>query len=237
MNRLTKFLLCAILCFSLPASVLAQDMPKIFVPQPHWDFGKTPKGGIISHKYWTKNVGSRVLYIIKVRPGCGCTQAPLEKLFIPPNDSAPAELVFNSTSFSGKSKKGAIIVSTDSITGQVSIDFTVDVVAHFDSTYPLYFQPCSLTFVPTSKAQQIDIKNVSPGKVGLKIIDSPDEYFQVSLTKGRLPAGKSCKLKIQNKKGLPMESSFKSITLEATGDSSYRFTLPIRWIGWDEKKK
>lgn len=237
MNKLTRMLFCVVFIFSFSLSVLAEGTPKIFVPQPEWDFGKTPKGGLISHKYWIKNEGTKVLYILKVRPGCGCTQAPLEKLFIPPNDSAPAELVFNSVSFSGKSKKGAIVVSTDSITGQVKIEFTVDVMAHFDSTYPLYFQPCSLTFTPTSISQQIDIKNVGKEKLGLKIVDLPNEYYQVSLTKGKLSSGKNCKLKIINKKGLPVENSFKSITLEAISDSSYRFTLPIRWIGWDKEKK
>jgi hypothetical protein len=34
-----------------------------------------------------------------------------------------------------------------------------------------------------------------------------------------------------------MEGSFKSITLEVVSDTTYRFSLPIRWIGWDKEKK
>lgn len=239
MNKLSKILslFFMVLIFSIPTSISAQDAPKIFVPEVEWDFGKIPKGGIVSHKYLIKNQGTKVLRIISVRPGCGCTRAPLEKMFVPPNDSTRVELVFNSANFPGKSSKGATVVSTDSITGNVRINFTVEVVDNFDSTYPLYFYPCSLTFKPNLTQQEIKIKNISQKKLKLAIVDSPDDFYKTELTQKGLSSGKSCNLKIDNKKGLPLEDSFKSITLEVRSDSVYRFTLPIRWVGWEGENK
>jgi hypothetical protein len=236
MNRFS-FPFFLVLIFFFSTLILAENMPKIFVPQVEWDFGKVPQGGIVSHKYWIKNQGTKVLHIIRVRPGCGCTQAPLEKLFVPPGDSTKVELVFNSFYYPGKSKKGATIVSTDSITGDIRISFTVEVLPNFDSIYPVYVHPCSLTFKSNLTKQEMKIKNVSKKKLKLEIVDSPDEFYKPRLTKDELASGKSCKLKIENKKELPMEGSFKSITLEVVSDTTYRFSLPIRWIGWDKEKK
>jgi hypothetical protein len=239
MNRLSKILslFFIVLIFSIPRSISAQDAPKISLPEVEWDFGKIPKGGIVSHKYLIKNQGTKVLRIISVSPGCGCTKAPLEKMFVPPNDSTRVELVFNSANFPGKSSKGATIVSTDSITGHVRINFNVEALEDFDSTYPLYFYPCSLTFKPKLTQQEIKITNISQEKLELKIVDSADDFYQTRLTQKKLASGKSCNLKIDNKKGLPIEDSFKSITLEVKSDSVYRFTLPIRWVGWEGENK
>jgi len=229
------FLLLLVLPFS--TLILAENMPKISVPQVEWDFGKVPQGGIVSHKYWIKNSGTKVLHIIRVRPGCGCTQAPLEKLFVPPGDSTKVELVFNSQHYPGKSKKGATVISTDSITGDIRIGFAVEVLPNFDSTYPIYVHPSSLTFKSNLTKQEMEIKNISEKKLKLEIVDFPDEFYKTFLTKTKLASGKSCKLKIENKKGLPMDNSFKSITLEAISDTIYRFTLPVRWVGWDKKEE
>ena len=237
MNRLSGFLLCIILTLPFVVPALAEGTPKIFLPETEWDFGKTPKGGVISHKYWIKNQGKKVLYIIKVKPGCGCTKAPLEKLFVPPGDSTSVELIFNTTHYPGRAKKGANITSTDSITGRVRINFIAEVMPDFDSTYPLYFEPCSLSFKPELTKQEVKIKNIGQEKVKLKIVDSPDDFYETKLTKKKLSPGKSCKIEIKNKKELPLKGSFKSITLEAMSDTAYRFTLPIRWVGWDKEKE
>jgi len=43
--------------------------PKVLIPDPKWDFGFIPAGGVVSHHYLIKNLGTDTLKIQSVRPG------------------------------------------------------------------------------------------------------------------------------------------------------------------------
>lgn len=60
-----------------------------------------------------KNVGNEVLKITEVKPGCGCTTAPLDKYEIAPGDFAKLSVSLNISTYSGETVKSIRISSND----------------------------------------------------------------------------------------------------------------------------
>ena len=67
------------------------------------DFGYAPQYSKLSRVYWIKASGQDTVRIHNVKPGCGCTEIPLDKDVIPPGDSARLELIFDT-----KRSRGAV---------------------------------------------------------------------------------------------------------------------------------
>ncbi len=60
-----------------------------------------------------KNEGNELLKIEEVRPGCGCTTAPLDKNELQPGEVATLNITFNVGSYTGSVSKSILIRSND----------------------------------------------------------------------------------------------------------------------------
>ncbi|MCJ7498499.1 MAG: DUF1573 domain-containing protein [candidate division Zixibacteria bacterium] len=69
MRKRVLFLLGLILLMLLMLADISTAQPKVFMSETSWDLGIIPQGGVISHTYWIKNIGTDTLRILKVRPG------------------------------------------------------------------------------------------------------------------------------------------------------------------------
>ncbi|HDS01855.1 MAG TPA: DUF1573 domain-containing protein, partial [candidate division Zixibacteria bacterium] len=83
----------------------------IFLPDSIFDFGFFATDARVVHTYPIVNRGNDTLRITKVRPGCGCTVAPLDKSNIAPGDTAYLDMYFDSKRLTGLVKKGITILS------------------------------------------------------------------------------------------------------------------------------
>jgi hypothetical protein len=118
--------------------------------------------------------------------------------------------------------------------GRVTIRATI--VEKPDSTYPLTIVPYRLS---VSRADTIEITeakfnitNVSDQDLGLKLVDSPPEYFKITLPKDIAP-GQSAEGTLELNPAYLGEAFEKSITLEVSDEAQTRFTIPVirRFIG------
>ncbi len=110
------------------------------------------------------------------------------------------------------------------------------VVENPDSTYPITIIPYRLS---VSRADTIEINeakfkitNVSDQPLDVKLVDSPPEYFKISLPKDIGP-GQSAEGTLELNPVYLNEPFEKSITLEVSDEAHTRFTLPVirRFIG------
>jgi hypothetical protein len=53
-----------------------------------WSFGEMPEGSTVQHDFILKNLTSRDLHVVEVRPNCGCTKVQIDKKLIPVGGSA-----------------------------------------------------------------------------------------------------------------------------------------------------
>jgi hypothetical protein len=100
-------------------SAFAYSQPKLeIVGGNTYDWGKSnPAQSPLKAKIQLKNAGNELLKITEVKPGCGCTTAPLDKYEVKPGEVANMEVSLNISSYSGDITKSIHIVSNDPVNG------------------------------------------------------------------------------------------------------------------------
>ena len=174
-NNISRLLLLT-MALALPATaaVSAQvskgQQPRIEVSSDYFYFGYMPTNAIVQHLYWIRNTGSDTLRIVSVKPGCGCTTAPLSKDAIAPGDSAQLKVVFDSKNMVGKMVKDIDIFSNDPNKPSTVVKFFAVVNSEHDkvSAEPNVFRIILPIFFSTSSLFSFPCDPVSYGKIFLK---------------------------------------------------------------------
>lgn len=231
----------AVTIIYLLVSGLVYAVPLVDIPDDSFDFGIVPNNAKTSHTFWLKSVGDDTLKVLKIIPGCGCTQAPLLKKEIAPGDSAALEIIFSSGQRMGQTIKHPAVLTNDG-TGRRKLTFSADITHQPSTIKPAVFQPFKV-FV--SRAGGVDITeenftitNVSATDISLKIVSAPNDYFTIEVP-DKIEAGQTadCKLTVnESVRDIPFE---KSITFEFNDENNTRVTLPVirRLIGVETTKK
>jgi hypothetical protein len=208
-------------------AALSYGQSAIKVPEESFDFGYAPQGANICHRYWLFSTGTDTLRISNVKPGCGCTKAPLEKSVIAPGDSTMVELIFNTRKYSGKMNKSATITSnTSQATNQIS--FWTSVMNGIDTTLPAAFTPEIVTVHRvTEKAPDklvVSIRNNTAAEIVPSLDGCPRDLFDVKLPK-KIKAGKTAEAEIKISQTAPAFE--KSFTIQLDDPKATRFTIPV----------
>lgn len=85
--------------------------PELAVERGNFNFGSVPQGKKVQHTFRIKNSGDAPLQIKKLEAACGCTAVKPSTSVIQPGKSADIEVIFDSTSFSGKVVKTVTMTS------------------------------------------------------------------------------------------------------------------------------
>jgi hypothetical protein len=212
----------------------------------NWDFGSIPKGSIVSHAYKIKNVGEDTLQILKVKPTCGCTTAPLSSNSIAPGEEADLTANFNSEKFNGRVNKQINIDTSDPIRPYLKVIFTAIINNPMLTVTP---EPAEVDFgsvKPGSGSEiKISVTNGEDKAVKLDVIEqgkaikviTPETSIpargKVETTKVRaqatsIPAHGKVELTLtlapQGIQGIIQES----VTLEVDGLPNSRFSIPCK---------
>ena len=94
-----------ILLASLGFAALASAAPELTVAKGTFNFGTISQGQKVQHGFRIKNTGDAPLQIKKLEAACGCTAVKPSTSVIAPGKSAELNVIFDSTSFSGKVEK------------------------------------------------------------------------------------------------------------------------------------
>ncbi|HVP36838.1 MAG TPA: DUF1573 domain-containing protein [Terriglobales bacterium] len=207
--------------------------PKIFMPEKEWDFGYIPQNTAVSHFFTIKNVGDDTLQIIKVRPGCACTYAPLKKDILPPKDSTSLEVTFNSRSYQGPKSLMVAIFSSDT-SNSPDINFT----ANIENEFPLFqVEPLQVKFdtlrAGKTSPMKVTISNKSASALNLSVAEKPKDFIDFQISKSILNPKEKAEISLQvNRKATP-GPFLTNLTLDFSGGSTgqdtskTRYTLPI----------
>lgn len=196
-KKLSILVLGVFLSFS--QTVLAQDpAAKLVMPDSIFDFGFFATDARVVHTYPLYNHGDDTLRIIKVKPGCGCTVAPLHNYDIPPGDSTTLDMYFDSKRLTGLVKKKTTILSNDPVTPLKEIAF----IAVTGKQHP-YVRPKPevinfgrLSAGKIDKVYKTTLTNVTDAAVKLEIIDVSRDFIEVELAGDSLEPGESTELNV-----------------------------------------
>jgi len=79
-----------------------------------WDFGQAKEGTVLKHDFILHNRSSRALKVKDITTSCGCAASRAKKNLIPPGESTPISVTFNTRGYSGATEQ-FIYVHTDSL--------------------------------------------------------------------------------------------------------------------------
>jgi hypothetical protein len=207
--------------------VMAIGKPQMFLPELHWDYGNVPQNSALTHDYWIRNMGNDTLKIIDVRPGCGCTTAPIQKKTLAPGDSTIVALVFNTKTSSGRVSKNARITSNDTSQASLTIDFAANIVAAPDTFSAIRLDPHQMVFSKDAARNTITVENLDSLPVNLTMIGSPADGIKTKVKNTNIKKGESSKLEFEWKGSVPEYDANHVITFE-TGipQGITRFSIP-----------
>lgn len=205
---------------------------KLTIPEVDFRFGYAPQNAKIGHNYWLKNEGPDSLRLIDVRPGCGCTKAPLKTRILGPGDSTDVELVFSTGKYSSRTAKSATVLSDVNHTVP-NLTFSAHPTPKLDSLKPFVVNPPlinldSLKDAGMSGAVEIRVKNTSDEPINLKLVSTPDQWFTIEVPSGSIAPGADEAIQVRIAGDIASEILNKSFTIEASDTALTRYSVPIQ---------
>jgi hypothetical protein len=205
---------------------------KLTIPEVDFRFGYAPQNAKIAHNYWLKNEGPDSLRLIDVRPGCGCTKAPLKTRILGPGDSTDVELVFSTGKYSSRTAKSATVLSDANHTVP-NLTFSAHPTPKLDSLKPFVVNPPlvnldSLKDAGMAGAVEIRVKNTSDEPINLRLVSAPDQWFTVDVPGGAIAPGSEDAIQVRIAGDITAEILNKSFTIEASDTAMTRFSVPIQ---------
>lgn len=168
-----KLLVFSMVLVAGAISLFAQ--PKLEIEnQGSIDWGKVNANlGKVNYKLHFYNKGNELLRIKSVKPGCGCTTAPISKDSIVPGDEATLDVTLNIGSYSGVVTKSIVVESNDPTTPTSMITLKVDVFKVV-SIFPTFLSFNNMYLNKPTEAKTIITNNSkNPIKV-TEIVVSPN---------------------------------------------------------------
>lgn len=195
-----------------------------------FDFGKVPQGANVSKVFYLINEGSDTLEIIKVKPGCGCTKAPVSKNVIAPGDSAEIEIIFSSGRRRGRWAKSTRVFTSDIVRGVSKLRFSAEVYPEGAPTTPLYVEPNIVETMTdlTDSTYTVSFKNITMEPVSMSLAYTDDDFLDVKVPSGKIGPGERKSVEVTIKDDRPRESFAKSFTIQMDDAKASRITVPVR---------
>lgn len=207
----------------------ASAAPSLKLSDDSFDFGIVPQNARISHVFWVKSNGPDTLHISKVVPGCGCTQAPLERNVLAAGDSTRLEIIFATGSYTNSVTKSPRI-ETDAVPPVTNVHIKAFVASRPDSTYPLVVKPYKLDLTATedeSRTATFTLVNMSDSPLRPKLVSRDPRLISVTLP-NVIPAGGSAEGAVKLTRAAMEKELTTSFTIQLNDEKSTRFTVPVR---------
>jgi len=214
--------------FSFILAGILSANPALEIPQSAFDFGYIPQQAQFSRTFYLKSSGDEAVKIIKVIPGCSCTQAPLDKDIIYPGDSAALEIIFNSKKYVGLVTKRPRVETNTYPPGQ-RVSFSANVVAAPDSTLPLIIEPWLADFSPQNgpgNTRTLAITNRTNSELEIVVVDKPKDRVKIKLPE-KITPGETVNAVFEFDGADKDTELIKSITFQINDPDQSRFSIPI----------
>lgn len=203
---------------------------RLVIPEPDFRFGYAPQNAKIAHNYWLRNEGPDTVNLIDVRPGCGCTKAPLKTKVLAPGDSTDVELVFSTGLYGSRTTKSATVLA-DAGNTVPNLTFTAHPTKNVDSLKPFVVIPPMLKLDSVSAdggPVEVRVRNTSAEPINLKLVSSPDKWFTIDVPSEPIAPNADQVIRVNIIGDIAAEVFNKSFTIEASDTALTRYSVPIQ---------
>lgn len=163
----------------LALPVCARDSgPRIFSPDPVFDFGARDETAVVEHTFELRNTGTEPLDIRHVRATCGCTATQLRQRRLAPGESVPLEVTVTLRGRRGRQNFSVYIHTNDPQNRQYKLELRGSVSREVDVSPPFI----SFGQISGDETLTHDLRLVSSLKTPLQITGirtNPAAFFRV----------------------------------------------------------
>jgi len=117
----------ALLGIAPPATLHAEEGPRLRVEPPSFDFGRALANRTLRKEFTLKNLGDRDLVIEGVSTTCGCTAAVAGEMTVAPGRSTPLAVRLQTRDYRGRVERRVLVRSNDGKTPLAEIVVSVTV--------------------------------------------------------------------------------------------------------------
>jgi hypothetical protein len=140
------------------------------------------------------------------------------------------EIIFSTKSYNQKVSKRPRITTNEGPPDK-NVSITAEVIQRPDSTYPIVIRPYKLDISQFSEKvrdkMKFTIVNSSESEVALNLIAGIPDFATIDLPK-KIKAGQSASGELKLLPSVLGKSFTKSFTIEVTGETTSRFTVPVK---------
>jgi hypothetical protein len=213
----------------LTLASFASAGPLLTLSEERFDFGYVPQNSKVSHLFWLHNTGDLDLKIVKVTPGCGCTQAPLDKEIVPPGDSARLEIIFSTRLYFNNVSKSPTI-ECEGISGLCSVTISTYVIPRPDSARPLILEPFKLDISQYGEEVRdratFTVTNTSDKELKLTAVDAGKDFGVLTLPESIGPK-QTVEAELVLKPEMLGSELTRSVTFQVNDEKKTRYTVPV----------
>jgi len=127
-----KVIIIALLSAALLLAACNTGQPQIRLEVTNLDLGDVVNGEIVNREVRVRNDGTAALVVETVSTSCGCTQAALDPMTIPPGESAALFIAFDSGAhgpdLTGTLIRQVFIVSNDPQQGEAMVELAANIL-------------------------------------------------------------------------------------------------------------
>jgi copper(I)-binding protein len=164
---------------------------ELTVPEANYSFGTIAQGKKVQHNFVIRNSGDAPLQIKEVNVSCGCTAAKPSSSLIAPGKSAEIQVIFDSSSFTGRVQKSVSLVTNAGRAPNYTLNLDGTIVE------VLQISPRQLSLGPVkpgvAKQSSVTVTNRDATSVRLLSVNTTSNTLQIKATirKGELKPGET----------------------------------------------
>lgn len=207
-----------------PTGEAPAGAPRIFSPEPTFDFGSQDNEGKVQHDFTVMNVGTGTLEISNVKSSCGCTVAEMAKKTLAPGEETKVSVTFNLQGKQGPQTKVISVSSNDPDVPVYKLELKGNAVAaiEVEPRFINYGNVVDELLGP----QTIKITSNKP-EITFNVTgaESSDKAFTTEVK--TIEAGKKFEIVVTNVS--PLQAGIAQGVINVTTDDPARKTIPVRY--------
>lgn len=208
-----------------PAGDAPAGAPRIFSPEPTFDFGSQDNEGKVQHDFTVMNVGTGSLEISNVKSSCGCTVAEMAKKSLAPGEETKVSVTFNLQGKQGPQTKVISVSSNDPDVPVYKLELKGNAVAaiEVEPRFLNYGNVVEELLPPQTIKIASNKPEISFNVTGSTASDAASFTTEVKT----IEAGKKYEIVVTNIKPLP--AGIAQGVINVATDDPKRLTIPVRY--------
>ncbi len=192
-----------------------------------WDFGYVPIDYTMIYTVPLENLGQDSLRIVSLKSSCECTRPKVETEFLPPGESTPLIISYNTKNFYGPQSRFVEVNTSDPYAQERIVQFQAVVGGH---PAEMDMLPRSVFNLPGSGVDTVKIRNTAAKNLNFTVVYQDTSLFRITADQWSVPVNGYGEIYVVANSALSKGVYFSTFTLEFDTDPPRRMSTPVKIV-------